>query len=214
MRRREQQKRQNRARLIEAALVLFSEEGYDQVTVDDITRRAGLAKGTFFNYFRSKADVLLEVGAVQEERMVEEIARLRLADDTPVPEAVTGLMVAAATRFPLTRPLLRAMHQATLQAPGVSEAQVRHFVHVGMALIPLCERGQAKGELTQSLSAYDIARHIMQAYSGALLAWSLTSDPETLGELVQRTFTYLFDGLRPRGAQRATETGPAKETDG
>lgn len=196
--RREQQKRQNRTRLIEAALACFSEEGYDRVTVDVITRRAGLAKGTFFNYFRSKADVLLQVGAVQEEWMVEEIARILQADETPVPEAVTRLMVAAATRFPLTRPLLRAMHQAALQTPDVSEAQVRHFAQVGMALIPLCERGQQKGELTRTLSPYDIARHIMQAYSGALLAWSLTPEPETLGELMERTFRYLFDGLRPR----------------
>jgi len=196
--RREQQKRQNRARLIEAALACFSEEGYDRVTVDDITRRAGLAKGTFFNYFRSKADVLLQVGAVQQEWMIDEIARLQQEDDTPVPEAVTRLMVSAATRFPLTRPLLRAMHQAALQAPDISEEQVRHFVQVGAALIPLCERGQAKGELTRALSALDIARHLMQAYSGALLTWSLTSEPETLGELVERTFIYLFEGLKPR----------------
>lgn len=196
--RREQKKQQNRARLMEAALACFSEVGFERATVDDITRRAGLAKGTFFNYFRSKADVLLQVGAVQAEWITERIRCLQQEHDTPVPEAVTDLMVAAATRFPLTRPLLRAMFQAALQTPEISEKQVDHFSEVGWALIPLCERGQAKGELIQVLSTHEIAHHIMQAYSGALLTWSLTSTPQSLGELMQQTFHALFDGLKPR----------------
>lgn len=196
--RREEKKKATRARLVEASLACFSENGYDRVTIDEITRRAGVAKGTFFNYFRSKVDVLLQVGAVQEEWMVAEIARLQRESSVPVAEAVTELMVAAATRFPLTRPLLRAMHQASLQAPEESEAQVRHFAEVGMALVPLCERGRDTGELTSELSAYEMAALIMQSYSGALLTWSLTSGPESLGELVRRTFTCLFDGLKTR----------------
>lgn len=198
--RRDQQKRVNRARLMEAALACFSAQGYERTTIEEITRRAGLAKGTFFNYFRTKADVLLQVGAVQEEWMVDEIARIEREGDRPVAEAVTHLMVAAATRFPLTRPLLRAMHRAALETPEESEAQVRHFAQVGMALIPLCERGQATGELTRNISARAIAGLIMQSYSGALTTWALTSEPESLGDLVRRTFTYLFDGLKARNS--------------
>lgn len=204
--RREEKKRATRARLVEASLTCFSQRGFDGVTVGEITRRAGVAKGTFFNYFRSKVDVLLQVGAVQEEWMVAEIARLERELETPVAEVVTELFVAAATRFPLTRPLLRAMYQATLQAPEESEAQVRHFAQVGMALVPLCQRGQETGELTTDMSAHDIASLIMQAYSGALLTWSLTDTQANLGDLVRRTYTYLFDGLKRRDAAERVST--------
>lgn len=195
---REEKKRLTRARLVEASLECFSERGFDATTVEEITRRAGVAKGTFFNYFRTKVDVLLQVGAVQEEWMLAEIEHLERRSRMSVAQAVTELMIAAATRFPLTRPLLRAMYQATLQAPEESEAQVRHFAHVGMALIPLCQRGQEAGELTTDLSAEEIAALIMQTYSGALLTWALTDRDESLRELVRRTFTYLFDGLKRR----------------
>lgn len=197
--RREQKKRATRARLVESSLALFSERGFDDVTVDEITRRAGVAKGTFFNYFRSKVDVLLQVGAVQEEWMVAEIARLEAHQQTSVAETVTELMVAAASRLPLSRPLLRAMYQATLQAPEESEVQVQHFAHVGMALVPICKRGQESGELTKSLSVYEIVALIMQTYSGALLTWALTSAEQNLGTLVRRTFYTLFHGLKARG---------------
>ncbi len=51
---RELGKLERRDRLYEAAVALFREQGYQATTVDQITRRAGLAKGTFFNYFATK----------------------------------------------------------------------------------------------------------------------------------------------------------------
>jgi AcrR family transcriptional regulator len=48
--------------LAEAAAELFLEQTYAGTTVDDIARRAGVSRATFFNYFGSKSDLLwLEV---------------------------------------------------------------------------------------------------------------------------------------------------------
>ncbi|WP_396641242.1 TetR/AcrR family transcriptional regulator [Microbacterium sp.] len=44
--------------LAEAACELFLEQGYAATSVSDITRRAGVSRSSFFNYFPSKADVL------------------------------------------------------------------------------------------------------------------------------------------------------------
>ena len=44
--------------LSEAACELFLEQGYDATSVSEITRRAGVSRSSFFNYFSSKSDVL------------------------------------------------------------------------------------------------------------------------------------------------------------
>lgn len=44
--------------LSEAACELFLERGYDATSVSDITRRAGVSRSSFFNYFSAKSDVL------------------------------------------------------------------------------------------------------------------------------------------------------------
>lgn len=44
--------------LSEAACELFLEKGYDATSVSDITRRAGVSRSSFFNYFSAKSDVL------------------------------------------------------------------------------------------------------------------------------------------------------------
>ncbi|MGO1538529.1 MAG: TetR family transcriptional regulator [Leucobacter sp.] len=43
--------------LEEAAYELFLEQGYDGTTVAEVAQRAGVSRGTFFNYFPAKADV-------------------------------------------------------------------------------------------------------------------------------------------------------------
>jgi AcrR family transcriptional regulator len=49
---------QTRAKLIQAALQLVLEKGYDSITVQDITERADLGRGTFYIHFNDKEDIL------------------------------------------------------------------------------------------------------------------------------------------------------------
>lgn len=57
-RRRERQKAQTRNRVLEAARLLFSEQGYEAVTIRMIADEAGIAVGSVFTTFHSKSDVL------------------------------------------------------------------------------------------------------------------------------------------------------------
>lgn len=47
-----------RVRIADAARDLFADRGYERTTVDAIAERAGIARRTFFRYFRSKDDVI------------------------------------------------------------------------------------------------------------------------------------------------------------
>jgi TetR/AcrR family transcriptional regulator, transcriptional repressor for nem operon len=49
---------ERRTDLLDAGQALFLDKGVAAATVDEITRRAGVAKGTFYLYFRSKDDLL------------------------------------------------------------------------------------------------------------------------------------------------------------
>lgn len=55
--RREQNKAENRAALLKAARAVFAEIGYGAAGVRDIVRRTNLASGTFYNYFKDKAEI-------------------------------------------------------------------------------------------------------------------------------------------------------------
>lgn len=46
-----------RAQLLDVALTLFAERGYHATSIADIIERAGVARGTFYNYFKSKREI-------------------------------------------------------------------------------------------------------------------------------------------------------------
>jgi AcrR family transcriptional regulator len=52
---------ERRQQLLDAARTLFAERGYHETTVDDITRAADVAKGTFYLYFSEKREIYVEV---------------------------------------------------------------------------------------------------------------------------------------------------------
>lgn len=78
-------------RLRRAALDLFTERGYDQVTVSDISERAGLTRRSFFRYFPDKREVLF----AGSDRLAREI-ELRL-DAAPSDEPVTAAVIRVLT---------------------------------------------------------------------------------------------------------------------
>lgn len=60
-RERERKSDRTRRRILAAAKHLFDRRGYRDTTVDDITRRAEIAHGTFYLYFRGKSEILREL---------------------------------------------------------------------------------------------------------------------------------------------------------
>jgi AcrR family transcriptional regulator len=62
-----------RGRLELAALELYGERGYDQTTVAEIAKRAGLTERTFFRYFADKREVLFYGSGMLRDGLVQGI---------------------------------------------------------------------------------------------------------------------------------------------
>jgi len=84
-------------RLAAAALELYGERGYEQTTVEEIARRAGLTERTFFRHFTDKREVLFWGSSLLAEQL------LRALDEAPAAlppiAAVGAALQAVATDF-------------------------------------------------------------------------------------------------------------------
>lgn len=68
---RERKKKRTRQALRQAALELFLERGFDATTIADITAAADVAPRTFFSYFQTKEDVVLDEGPQRFDQLLE-----------------------------------------------------------------------------------------------------------------------------------------------
>jgi AcrR family transcriptional regulator len=86
-----------RGRLEQAALELYSERGFEQTTVAEIARRAGLTERTFFRHFADKREVLFWGAGALQELFVSNVAS---APDSAAPiDAVAAALDAAGAVF-------------------------------------------------------------------------------------------------------------------
>jgi AcrR family transcriptional regulator len=82
-----------RGRLEEAALELFIERGFEQTTVAEIAKRAGLTERTFFRQFADKREVLFSGGGALEDLLVKALADMPRS--APPIDAVASALIAA-----------------------------------------------------------------------------------------------------------------------
>lgn len=90
---RARKKRHTRDALLRVALELFTTQGYEQTTIDEITDAVEVSQRTFFRYFASKEEVAFAVVDMAENKFVEAL-RARPAGEAPF-EAMRNAVTAA-----------------------------------------------------------------------------------------------------------------------
>jgi len=91
---RERKKEKTRLAILDAALDLFLEQGYDSTTVDQIAGSVEISPRTFFRYFTSKDHLVLWYHD-QGEEIMQETLRSRPADEPPFTSMIHAVRAVA-----------------------------------------------------------------------------------------------------------------------
>ncbi|MFE6227519.1 MULTISPECIES: TetR family transcriptional regulator [unclassified Streptomyces] len=110
--------------LTETALQLFAHKGFEAVTVDEIASAAGVSKRTFFRYFASKDDVVVQFLAGMGADMRAELAARPAAEppSAALLHAVSVPLAACGDHAERTLPVVRLI----LRTPGLLARFLEH----------------------------------------------------------------------------------------
>jgi len=89
---REQNKERTKERILEAALRLFREKGIERTTTKEISKRAGIAEGTLFNYFKTKEDLALYFFQKETENLIGWFRADTRLQKAPLAEQLFGIV--------------------------------------------------------------------------------------------------------------------------
>jgi AcrR family transcriptional regulator len=94
-------KQDRREQILTAAAAVFSAAGYSEATCDDIAEKAGVSKGTLYNYFKSKQDLFTQLflsSVAADEAAIDEMVA-RSASAREKLEAVIGYWFQQFSRY-------------------------------------------------------------------------------------------------------------------
>ncbi|WP_407292343.1 TetR/AcrR family transcriptional regulator [Stutzerimonas zhaodongensis] len=113
------QRDQTRERILQSAARLFAQEGFEQVGINDLMADAGLTRGAFYSYFRTKAELYSESIQHAAKAGAERLSEL---GEGGMVELVDGyLQVSHATGQSMTCPLAFMAADVTRQEPEVRQ---------------------------------------------------------------------------------------------
>ncbi len=191
---RAKKKCETRIRLMESAYRLFSKREFEEVKVSEITREAGLAKGTFFNYFHSKEDVVSEVQFMTTYDKLMPILQLTGA---VVPQ-IKQVLVAMLTDDTLSKPLMRAVLLTKLKDTRQLQKNADQVKMFYEGMVTLVDKAKQLGEIRDDLESFYVVKLVEQLHMGLLMQWCFVLEESTLNTDVAQSFDILFDGLKPR----------------
>lgn len=192
--RRERKKEETKERIFKAAVKLFRDKGFEATTIDEITERADVAKGTFFNYFPRKESVL---GYLSEVRMAEAVenAAAILAARRPARAKLLALYADVAAGYEEDRELSWIVLMESIQRAFTVAEEVHHRWH--NLTVSVIEQGQKRGELRPNVEPHRAERVLGSVYMGTLFMW--LKCPEVVGMDLQKELkerlALVLDGL-------------------
>jgi AcrR family transcriptional regulator len=189
---RESGKVQRREKLYEAALSLFRDQGYEETTVDQITQRAGLAKGTFFNYFPTK-DAVLRYLATREIGRVSSTVIAAGGDASSIGK-LKRLMTALAASLEQDRDLVCLMFRRGITVPDLLAGDAGGFSLQSMSAL-LINRAQRAGEVNPDLDPDMLAAALDALYLQQIVRWCQSETPYPLGERLSGVVDLLLLGI-------------------
>jgi AcrR family transcriptional regulator len=162
---REKKQAERRGRVIEAAMVLAGEGGYDAVHMRDVSARADVAMGTIYRYFSSK-DELLAASLVTWIK----ILRNRLSERTPrgstPAERLADTLTAATRVSDRAMPLMKALISAT---SSTDPAVAPHRAEVNRLMGEIITKGMS--DVPPEVDVEGIRRVIGHVWSSSINQW-------------------------------------------
>ena len=167
--RRQAQARQTERNILQAALTLMRERGFDKVSIRDICKQAGITTGAFYHHFPSK-ESLLNKGFAPLDDYMEAALRGHEADE---PAERLGHILSAYARFmeeeggELTgRYYVRRITDPTTQSMDSSRYTLR-------AMVECVRQAQREGILASGRSPEWVADFCYRHFRGVVIDWVL-----------------------------------------
>lgn len=190
--RRHRKKWQCQCQIEAAALFLFKKRGLDATRIEEITERADVAKGTFFNYYKSKHDVL----ATRCRRLARNFLDFARPDASGSPRQQLFVFFTAVEELFLEEgAMLLSLYGQVLARPDLRAVDADVEEKIIKYYRTVLEKGRADGVFRRDLDLGLATRMVLDLWSATLRLWVMETTSFGLAKELDRKLGMLIQGM-------------------
>jgi AcrR family transcriptional regulator len=170
-----------RAHIVRAALHCFHRNGFHPTTMDDIVRESGLSAGAVYTYFRSKDDLICEVGSLKVGGLRATIDTLAAAEPLPPPAEVVATLVGrvveltAVDGLDMSRIIVQGWAEIP-RNPALREVVEGAYAHFRKAAAGYVARWRDAGQVHPGIDPDDAAPAVVSLVLGFVVQRAVLGD--------------------------------------
>jgi AcrR family transcriptional regulator len=182
-------------RLVEVALRLFAERGFEGTSVQDVVAAAGVTKGAMYHYFGAKDDLLAEIYARVLRMQMERLTSF-VEQDGPVADrllaAAADVVVTTIENLDSTTVFFRSLHQLTADTAAEVRRERRRYHDTFRGMVV---EGQQAGVFRDDIAADLVVDYFFGSVHHLPMWWKADGRPSP-AEVGASFATLLLDGLK------------------
>lgn len=171
-----------RDKILKTALKLFSEKGYDNVTVDEIVKKSGTSKGSFYQHFSAKSDIFLARFTEVDDYYLEVFRSLPSEMDSLDKLSIFIEELMEYLDKEMGKGLMKVIYSAALNSK-----EHTYFLNQNRPLFliirTLIEEAKERGTINNEQSIDEIATLITQSLMGTIYHWGIHESKQSLKSL-------------------------------
>lgn len=195
---REQKKIKNKTAILQAAISLFNKNGFEQTSIEQIAKLAGVGKGTVYSYFQTKKDIIKGFCEFELEQIRNELLS-KPNQDAPILDQMLNIYMTEFRHVTQNREFGRLFMRESIFPEDIDLQSNKEIEDKYFALLfPILARGQQRGELRSDMELLHITGHFYSLYLLIVSAWYTGRiDSEDVEQTMTSMFRQLLEGLQP-----------------
>ncbi|MDR1997218.1 MAG: TetR/AcrR family transcriptional regulator [Candidatus Margulisbacteria bacterium] len=183
--------KETKQKLIDAALKLFKDPGYQDLTIEQLCETVGISKNTYYYYFESKEALLLACIGEQKTLTMQELSKILLSE----PNHFEQLWLLYKKRIDFVMgcgaSFLRGLH--SIKAIQCMDGAVKDKHEMLEIEIDIIRKAQDAGEVRNKSEARALTVATGMQFMGVLLVWVFWDGKFDLAEIFRSALEATFD---------------------
>ena len=201
---REEKKKKTKQAIMDAAITLFSTNGFENTSIEELAKVAGVGKGTVYGYFQTKTEILHAFCEYELDQIHKELVK-QANPDAPILEQILTIYMTEFNHVTQNKEFGRIFMRQTV-FPDENDAQDHLEIDdkYFQLLFPILKKAQDRGELRKNMELLHITGHFYGLYILIMSSWYTGRIPtEEVRSALELIFLQALEGLQPHSGSKS-----------